>query len=171
MTERRSDSLGPSPLIHDREAEFWHFLKLRFDLADVYNILEKRLTGSRFTWRQVRNGLLFESRLDRFYLSDKGWWIDKIGCLNHLGGSALSDHNPISLCFTMNVSSPLTRGKVAFFKANPNVVKKLENLARLKAAWLDYPATRPDNSLRFLLACQRFRHCYMDIQRRPADQQ
>lgn len=68
MTEMRQDSSGPSPLIRGREAEFWRLLKLCFDFSDVFQILNERAPGSRFTWRRVRNGTLVESRLDRFHL-------------------------------------------------------------------------------------------------------
>lgn len=56
---------------------------MRFDLADVFEILDGSISGSKFTWRRVRNGMLFESRLDRFYLRNKGWWTGKITGLWH----------------------------------------------------------------------------------------
>lgn len=89
MTESRQDSSGPSPMIRGREAEFWRLFKLRFNLLDVFHILDGSRSGARFTWRRTRNGVRFESRLDRFYLSDKGWWVGKIKRLTHEGGSAL----------------------------------------------------------------------------------
>lgn len=60
MTEVQEDSMGPSPLIQRREAEFWRFLKVRFDLEDAL-ILKGQVTGSRFTWRRLRIGALVQS--------------------------------------------------------------------------------------------------------------
>lgn len=116
MTESRLDSSGPSPLIRGREAEFWRLLKLRFDLSDAFHILEGKIIGSRFTWRRTRNGALVESRLDRFYFSDKGWWVGRIERLTHEGGSAFSDHDPITLRITLDSSSPTSRGKSVFLR-------------------------------------------------------
>lgn len=168
MTESNSDSSGPTPMVRGREAEFWRFLKFRFDLKYVFEILGGKIVGARFTWRRVRNGILYESRLDRFYISNQGWWLEGISKLQHAGGSAFSDHDPILLIFT-TTASLITRGKISFFKDNPAVVRKDDDLKRLETTWNDYPDTQVGYPLRFLLACQRLRHCYMNIQKTPAD--
>jgi hypothetical protein len=101
MTESRSDSIGFSPSLQGRELEAWRLLKTRFNFQYAYSIAGK-IDGALYTWRRTRGQVLVQSRIDRFYLSDGGWWLDSIKKLQHDGAQALSDHDPIVLLFAFH---------------------------------------------------------------------
>lgn len=63
----------------------------------------------------MRYNWLIQSRLDSFKFSGKGRWLEEIVELQHEGGFALSDHDPLS----GNVSTWQT---VPFFKANSAIL-------------------------------------------------
>jgi exonuclease III len=98
MTENSSDSTGISPPLQGRELEAWRLFKTRLNLQDAHLIAGK-LDGALYTWRRTRGQRLVQSRINRFYVSDGGWWLDSIEKLQHDGAQALSDHDPIILSF------------------------------------------------------------------------
>lgn len=62
MTKFLEDSIGPTPLINDRQLESWRLLKTRFDLTDAY-FLPQTFTRTCFTRRSVHGPRLDQSRL------------------------------------------------------------------------------------------------------------
>lgn len=96
MTESLLDSSGPSPLLNGRQREAWRLLKTRLDLVDAFP-LPRIFLGTRFTHRAVHGIRMDQSRLDRFYISGKGYWLHAILQLKHVQTQTLSDHNPIIL--------------------------------------------------------------------------
>src|SRR5450759_1740798 len=105
-------------------------LKTRFDLIDAYTLLNN-VAGARFTWRRIKDNKLTQSRLDRFYISNKSWWIDKVHHLRHIGDQILSDHDPIILTFNIERHNPNAPAllRSSYFKANPSILKKPEHIA------------------------------------------
>lgn len=61
-------------LLVNQELEECQALKCRFGLLDAHTLLQGA-EGPKFTWRHIINGVLKQSCLDRFYLSNQGWWI------------------------------------------------------------------------------------------------
>lgn len=106
MVESPIDSAGPSPLLQGRQLEAWRLLATRFDLTDAY-FLPREFIGTRFTRRALHGHRLDQSRLDRFYISDKSHWIHAILSLEHVQKQTLSDHDPIILTVQLEPSPPL----------------------------------------------------------------
>lgn len=83
MVEHPTDSLGPSPLIQGGQLEAWRIVATRLDLIDAYS-LPRKFIDAHLT-RQVAHGhRLDQSRLNRFYLSDKAQWLHIILSLEHV---------------------------------------------------------------------------------------
>lgn len=138
MVERREDSTGQSPLLKGRQLESWRLLKSSLNLHDAFDIIGK-IDGALFTWRRVILGKLTQSRLDRFYFSDTGWWTHAIRRLTHDGGQALSDHDPIWVSFLLSPppDTNTSMKKTSPFRANSAVLKSQEAVEKLKVAWED----------------------------------
>jgi exonuclease III len=171
MTESRSDSTGFSPSLQGRELEAWRLLKTRFNFQDAYSISGK-IDGALYTWRRTRGQVLVQSRIDRFYLSDGGWWLDSIKKLQHDGAQALSDDDPIILLFCISPPAASTSciKKTLPFRANPAVLKFKGAVEQLKAAW-DYSKDGDHNPhYQFHNACRRLRTKYMELQKAPNEQ-
>jgi hypothetical protein len=168
MTESRTDSTGTSLSLQGRELEAWRLLKTRFNFQDAY-LMAGKIEGAFYTWRHTRGQVLIQSRIDRFYLSDGGWWLDSIDKLQHDGAQALSDHDPIVLafCISPQAASLSHIKKTSPFRANPAVVKFKGAIEQLKAAW-EYSKDGDKNPhFRFHNTCRRLRSKYMELQKAP----
>lgn len=132
MTEHLANSFGSSPLLNGKEKESWRLLKRTFHLADCFSLLGQ-VVGPRFTRREVRDIRLDQSRINRFYASDHGWWTVRLVELVHDPNQTLSDHDPILLKLQLIVPDPLEAHlkHSTYFKANPYILRKPENLARI----------------------------------------
>lgn len=106
MTESATNSTGPSPLLTGTEKEAWRLLRNRFDLADALTLLG-RVTGPHFTRRGFRKMRLDQSRIDRFYIGDQGWWLGRLVELAHITDQPLSEHDPIMLKLHLTIPDPL----------------------------------------------------------------
>lgn len=109
-----------------------------------------------------------QSRLDRFYFSEHGWWTNSIKHLTHDGGSALSDHDPIIVQFSIwpepvIFTHNLARG-TNYFKMNPRLLKLPRFITSLKSAWDSKGAEKDNPHLCFLLANRRLRDKYIEKQ-------
>lgn len=134
MIEDPLDSFGPSPLINGSQLETWWLLKTKLDLVDAFPIA-KSFVGTQFTRRALHGHRLDQSRLDRFYLSDQGFWVHAIHHLEHVQNQTLSDHDPIVLTIQLeplNLFASLK--KTSYFKVNPSIIKKEGTLEALKVA-------------------------------------
>lgn len=164
MTEDPQDSSGPSPLLHGSQLETWHMLKTQFDLVDTFHYT-RSFTRSRFTRRATHIDRFDQSRLDRFYLSDSGFWIHALHCLQHIPSQTLFDHDPIILTLQIEpLNSTITRRKSSYFKANPGVLKREGTLEALRIAWISHPLGITDPTIKFSLAWSRLHNTYKSIQ-------
>lgn len=107
MIESPLNSSGPSPLISRRQREAWRLLKTQLDLVDAFS-LPKTFLGTRFTRWALHGQRMDQSRIDRFYISDKGHWLHAILKLEHVQSHALYDHDPILLIVQITPSPPST---------------------------------------------------------------
>lgn len=152
MIEHPLDSYGPSPLIYGSQLETWCMLKTRFDLVDALSIA-RTFRGTQFTRRSSHGEIIDQSRLDRFYLSDCGFWTHAIHRLEHIQDQTLSDHDPIILT---NQTAPQTTTsslkKTSYFKDNPSILKREGTMEALQAAWTAHPIGISDPTLKFSLA-------------------
>lgn len=166
MTEVAEDSSGDSPLISGTELDEWRLFHQRFNLIDTFDVLGSAI-GARFTRRAKHGDRFDQSRLDRFYVSDQGWWIDRIKKLEHFGGQVLSDHDPIALTFRLSAaSSGISPAKKHFFKANPIILKNEENILELKKAWEEHDSLCTDPCIRLAFSCKRLRKKYKELQKK-----
>lgn len=83
MTGDRVDSSRPSPLLNGQQQESWRLLKRGLDLVDAFS-LPIVFLGTRFTKGAVHGTRMDQSRLDRFYISDKAHWIHAIVQVEHI---------------------------------------------------------------------------------------
>jgi hypothetical protein len=164
MIEYAEDSTGLSNLVQGRELTSWRLLKNHFDMADAFNLVNK-LEGPRFTRRGHHQGRLVQTRLDRFYLSTRGWWIASLKKLEHISDQALSDHDPAILHMAINhpVNTQRIR-KSTHFKANLAVLQAPGTIELLQKVWKDHPNMVTDPRIKFALACARMRAKYKEIQ-------
>jgi exonuclease III len=81
MVEQASDSTSNSPLLTGEELEEWRLLKLKLSLKDAAHI--KRITGPKYTRRGTLDDKLVQSRLDRFYFSEWGTWLQDLHEIKH----------------------------------------------------------------------------------------
>jgi hypothetical protein len=172
MMEESSDSAGILPLIHRQELEAWRIFKTRFNLKDALFVTGKS-DGVHHTWRHSRSGRLIQSRIDRFYLSNGGWWMDSIENLKHHGAQALSDHDPVILTFWL--TSPFVTvsciKKTSPFKANPAVLKFKGAVEALQEAWDSLKDGDKNPHYMFNTACRQLQEKYMALQQAPKEQQ
>jgi hypothetical protein len=172
MIESRSNSTGSSPSLQGRELEGWRLFKTRFNLQDAHSIAGK-IEGALYTWRRTRGRDLVQSRIDRFYFSDGGWWLDSIGTLQQDGAQALSDHDPIVL--SLRISPPAVSGshltKTLPFQAKPAVLKFQGAVEQLKEAWDNSKDGDKNPHYLFNHSCRQLRAKYMALQKAPHEQQ
>lgn len=94
-----------------------------------------------------------QSRIDRFYLNNSGFWIHAIHRLEHIQDQTLLDHNPIILTIQIapqNSTSILK--KSTYFEANPSILKRVGTMEALRAAWIAYPPSVSDPTHKFTFA-------------------
>lgn len=167
MIESLNDSTGISNLLRGGEMDAWRLFQNRFDCTDAIRAAHK-FEGSRYTRRGMHGGQLIQSRLDRFYLSSKGWWAARISKLEHIPDQATSDHDPAVLHFALALPT-VNRGRkrTTHFKANPAVLRRKDTIQKLKEVWEDHNPECVDPRLRFAFACDRLRAEYIKIQDSP----
>jgi exonuclease III len=155
MTENREDSTSNSPLISGNKLNEWRLLKNRFSLIDVKQLTS--LNGPTYTRRGTLYERQIQSRLDRFYISDQGNWLTSIKELKHHTNTVLSDHEPITIKLTIKEpnANNLNLRRSTYFKADPVILLKKENISSLKAAW-QHKTESQDIFTNFKLAKQRF---------------
>jgi exonuclease III len=132
MTEGQSDSTSLYPLLSGTEQEEWMIFKLRFALKDAISLTN--LQGPLFTRRGNLQGIINQSRLDQFYISDNGNWLENIESLRHHTTTILSDHDPITInvkLLSNTVQNPDLK-RSSYLKANETIVQKPANLELLK---------------------------------------
>lgn len=109
-------------------------------------------------------GSLIQSRLDKFYCSNQGWWINSFLGLKHLPTQILLNHDP--MYFTCQIGAPAINSsrKTSFFKVNPKNNSALEHQAQLRKAWRAGLAVGDDPRTKFHLAHRQLRATYKKIQ-------
>ncbi|CAM6124136.1 unnamed protein product [Calypogeia fissa] len=170
MTEEPADTTGGSNLLRGWELEAWRHLKVKLNLKDALTELDK-VTGSRFTWRRRRGNTLEQSRIDRLYLGEAGWWLDGISELIHDGGQSLSDHDPIILRASLAPLASATPRFYTHFKAKAAILKQQQNLATLKTAWETRAGSETCPHRIWDTACKNLRRSYITIQKEPSTEE
>jgi hypothetical protein len=122
MTEDEEDLTSIYPLLSGEELEEWRLLKLKLLLKDAAHI--HRIIGPKYTRRGTIEDCLIQSRLDRFYFSEWGTWIQCLKELRHHTTSILSDHDPVLIRITLPTGSNNTLNipRKSYFKENFNVL-------------------------------------------------
>ncbi|KAL3690932.1 hypothetical protein R1sor_004583 [Riccia sorocarpa] len=77
MVEYIEDTIGPSPLMEDQERRCWDLVVGSGDLVDA-RLCASMTKGPHFTRQAWYGERLDQSRLDRFYISERGEWIHHI---------------------------------------------------------------------------------------------
>lgn len=153
--ERWIDSSGPFPLLKGREKEKWRLLQNRFGLMDAFDILGGA-SRSRFTRRGLHGTRLDQSRIDRVYCLDLGWWPFRFVGLCHVHDRALLDHDPV--CLSLQIfQDQVQRGgshKSTPFIINPEILKDPVFLEELRSIWKEDIGVS-DPRTRFSLAMAR----------------
>lgn len=163
------DSSGPSPLIVGRELEELRLFSTRFEWSDALHLIGN-VQGSRFTRCRTQSLRVDQSRLDRFYFSDGGWWPHRILDLQHIQDQTLSDHDQVCITFIIenriSLLSFLVK-KSSYFKANSYILESEDNIKALKEAWLESGSALTNPQVSFRLACSRLRSKYKLLQAEP----
>lgn len=109
-------------------------LKTRFDLVDALQVTQTFI-AIHFTKRSIHDDWLEQSRLDRFYATDCGFWIHDVHKLEHIQDQTLSDHDPIILMIQIapenSASGPR---KSSYFKVNFGILKREGTMDALRTA-------------------------------------
>ncbi|CAM6082401.1 unnamed protein product [Calypogeia fissa] len=167
MTERPEDTTGGHNLLRGRELEAWRLFVLKHDLKDALSEMGT-VTGSHFTWRRRRGTHLEQSKIDRIYLGEKGWWLGSLTELVHDSGQALSDHDPVILRAVLNQPpSPSPARYYTYFKACSSVLKSPENMLCLQKAWESSSGVVSCPHRRWEAACRRLKSTYIQLQNEP----
>ncbi|CAM6082561.1 unnamed protein product [Calypogeia fissa] len=169
MTEHHRDTTGGHNLMKGWELEAWRRLRVKHGLKDCLEELGA-VTGTHFTWRRRRGNSLEQSRIDRVYMGEEGWWLPGIRELIHDGEQSLSDHDPVILKIALesDQSNPPARPRYnTFFKAKAAILKSADQIARLKQAWEDKDTTTTCPHRIWDSACKRLRHTYISLQNAP----
>lgn len=132
----------PGPLLNGNRLETWRLLKIRFDLVVSFPPAHA-FVGTRFTRWATHGTRMDQSWLDRFYLSDNGFWIQAILRLKHVQTQMLSNHDPILLTIQIAPHHSIQRRKTSYFKANPRFLKKQGTIEALWAAEVTHPTRSP----------------------------
>ncbi|KAL3677119.1 hypothetical protein R1sor_027067 [Riccia sorocarpa] len=127
------DSAGPTALLKGEALKAWQ----DFDQSlDMYNIAEEK-AGPRYTRQVYRGGRLYQSRLDRMYISQRGVWLGKASKLTHDGQEALSDHIPIlAEVEVKEVRHRCRKKRERYLKMDADTLKDPTRRAEAGEAWL-----------------------------------
>lgn len=96
---------------------------MRLDLKDAFH-LPVTFVGTCFTKRVVHGHRMVQSRINSFYLSNKGQWTHEVLKLEYVQLQKLSDHDLIILTIQLALPPPPnSRGKKStYFKANTDML-------------------------------------------------
>lgn len=149
---RPSELLKTFSLIFGSQLKTWHMLKTRFNLVDAFQI-SHTFRGTCFTKRSTHGNRLDQSRIDKFYLSDYGFWIHAIHKLEHVQDQTLLDHDPIILKIQIDTqNSTLDLKKTAYFQSKLSLLKREGTMDALWATWIAHPFKVFDPTWKFTLA-------------------
>ncbi|CAM6099079.1 unnamed protein product [Calypogeia fissa] len=167
MTEHPNDTTGSHNILKGWELEAWRQLRVKHGLKDCLTELGT-VTGAHFTWRRRRGNSLEQSRIDRIYLGEDGWWMSGIKELTHEVGQAISDHDPVILKAAITIDQTTASPRfTTYFKAKAAILKKIDNIARLKQAWEDGDSTETCPHRLWDAACKRLRCTYISLHNAP----
>ncbi|KAL3692700.1 hypothetical protein R1sor_006351 [Riccia sorocarpa] len=161
MVERRSDTIGPSPLMRGAELRKWILCSNQGDLVDTW-LTACESTGPWYTRQVVHGARLDQSRIDRCYISERGEWIHTILKEDHDGSCSLSDHIPITIQLKLiDVDTEGVR-PTSYFKMNAKFMKSQDLVQKVKEIWNQHPVWAHDQRKKWLLALGRIRLVFKD---------
>ncbi|KAL3677440.1 hypothetical protein R1sor_027388 [Riccia sorocarpa] len=161
MVEYPEDTIGPSPLMEEHKRRCWDLVVGSGDLVDA-RLCASEAKGPHFT-RQAWYGERFDqSRLDRFYITERGEWIHHIKKVEHQGARTLSDHIPIKLEVVFRADRSTRRRKRSYFKMDERLLRREGVMEKIKKAWESHPYWARDRRKRWGLALGRLRDILME---------
>ncbi|KAL3677633.1 hypothetical protein R1sor_027581 [Riccia sorocarpa] len=128
--ETQEDSMGVSPVQIGAERRAWSSLLAHHDLADGWLEAQKR-SGPWFTRQKEVGGRMEQARLDRLYFPRNTINTDLSSRMKHDAGIRLSDHHPVYLSLE-RTGARGRGGKSTYFKVNPELLKRDEDLKTLR---------------------------------------
>ncbi|KAL2644225.1 hypothetical protein R1flu_011812 [Riccia fluitans] len=143
QVELRTDTLGPSPLLHGKEERVWKNLVLRKDVVDCYMVAawKKR---PRLTRHARRGNQVDRARLDRVYVSDGCSWVDHVNSIQHFGGRTQGDHVPVLVKIALDPLEPQQGKQRSYYKLNDRMLKNEMTKAEVKRVWEDHDPSCTD---------------------------
>ncbi|KAL3691868.1 hypothetical protein R1sor_005519 [Riccia sorocarpa] len=154
MVEWGVDTNCTSPILKGDECYAWMDLKQESNLIECYQEAARR-SGPRYTRIQVKGDRVEMSRLDRWYLSNNGDWVDQIAHVNHDSKAGISDHCPVLLELRVSQGSSERHTWKTYMKIAVEDLKNPTVRRKITAAWKNRLAHCSDPRVQWDLAWRR----------------
>ncbi|KAL3684100.1 hypothetical protein R1sor_002122 [Riccia sorocarpa] len=164
MVEWGEDTNCVSPLLSGEESYLWQDFKQETCLAECYKGAARR-SGPRFTRVQVKGDKVEMSRLDRWYLSKNGAWVDQIAHILHDSKAGISDHCPVILDLRFGEGENNRGYWKTYMKLSVEDLKLADTKKRAVAAWGNHPVNCQDPRLKWDLAWRRIKTVVKEARR------